>query len=335
MYFFPEGLILYSNQAIVVANQSVEFEALYGFKPDIEVFESDPDVPNMQKDSSWSSGSMNLSASGDDVLLLDDQGLLVDGVSWGSSTAILDPSVADVAPDHAIERYPPSTDTDLAADWRDQPVPIPGQVDHSIPTSTPTPTSTATPTNTVPPTALPDLLINEIHADPDAVLGDANGDGIVDTSDDEFIEIVNTTQDTIDIGGWEIHDLTGVRHVFTDTLLIPAGSAVLVFAGGIPKGDFGNAIVQISSTGILGLNNTGDTITLYDLNMTVVNAYTYGYEGGDNQSLTRDPDITGIDPMIKHSEAANSNGALFSPGTMVDGSYFVESHLKSQQKQYP
>jgi predicted extracellular nuclease len=53
-----------------------------------------------------------------------------------------------------------------------------------------------------------------------------------------------------------------------------------------------------------------------------VASYTYGAEGGDNQSLTRNPDITGADPLVKHSVATGSGGSLFSPGKNVDGSQF-------------
>jgi hypothetical protein len=300
----------------------------------------------MLKDSAWSSGSINLSASGDEVILVDVGGGIIDGLSWGNSTAIFDPAIPNVESDHSLERYPAARDSDSAADWRDQPEPSPGQLDLSTPTptatptttptATPTPTNTATPTSTATPTPLPPLLINEIHADPaDELAGDANGDGVRDQYNDEYWEIVNTTEEDIDIGGWQMYDLTGPRHIFSNTLLIPAGCAVVVFGGGTPTGDFGNAIVQISSSGSLGLNNTGDTITLYDLSATLVDAYTYGAEGGDNQSITRDPDITGPDPLIRHSLAANANGAIFSPGTMVDGTFFDGCPLSDPLKHAP
>ena len=71
---------------------------------------------------------------------------------------------------------------------------------------------------------------------------------------------------------------------------------------------------------MLGRNNTGDTLTLVDNSGTVMDTYTYGSEGGDNQSLTRDPDITGA--FVKHSLANGSGGALFSPGARLDGTAF-------------
>lgn len=317
MYTFPDGAVLYSGQTVVIANQSVMFESLYGFKPDFEISGLDPETPNMIKDSSWSSGSMNLSASGDDVILLDDDGLIVDGLSWGGSTAVFDPSVPNVEPDHSLERYPAFTDTDSAVDWRDQSSPDPGQLDLSPPTITPSPTATSKPE------PLPSLILNEIHADPAGDLaGDANGDGVRDTYEDEFLEIVNTTDAPIDLSGWTITDAVEVRHTFTVSSTIPAGCAILIFGGGTPTGDFGNAIVQVASTGQLILNNDGDTVSLMDDTAALIDTYTYGSEGGDNQSITRDPDISGLDPMVKHSQAAGSNGALFSPGTKVDGSSF-------------
>ena len=137
--------MLFTEQTAVIACDALTSELLYGFKRNFEISGSDPIVPDMVKDTDWSSGSLNLSSSGDEILLLGDFGLLVDGVSWGSSTEILDPSIPNVSPDHSIERYPPGEDHDSAADRRDQSSPIPGQVDLSMPTLTPSPTSTFNP----------------------------------------------------------------------------------------------------------------------------------------------------------------------------------------------
>ncbi|NNG01107.1 MAG: ExeM/NucH family extracellular endonuclease [Desulfobacteraceae bacterium] len=163
-----------------------------------------------------------------------------------------------------------------------------------------------------------DLVINEIHADPDSTAGDANGDGVVDTAQDEFVEIINNTNTATDISGWTLSDEVGVRHFFPAGTVIPAQCGVVVFGGGSPAGNFGNAVVQTASSGTLGLNNTGDTITLANGDTIIVEA-TYGGEGGDNQSLTRSPDLTGA--FVKHGPASTS-GALFSPGTRLDGDSF-------------
>lgn len=168
-----------------------------------------------------------------------------------------------------------------------------------------------------PPTA--GWIINEILADPDAVSGDANGDGIVSTTEDEFVELVNNTGAEADISGWTLSDGYTVRHTFAAGTMVPAGSAVVVFAGGTPSGTFGGAVVQ--TAGALGLNNTGDTVTLSDAMGSVLATYSYGSEGGNNTSLTRSPDLTGGEPLVAHDSVA---AALFSPGTRIDGSAFSD-----------
>ena len=130
----------------MVAREASTFAALYGFDPDFEIIETDPLVPNLIKDAGWGSGSLNLSASGDEVLLLDADHLLVDGISWGASKVILDPSVPQVVPGNSVERFPPGVDTDTSADWREKTYPSPGQIDRSTPTPTATPTLTGTAT---------------------------------------------------------------------------------------------------------------------------------------------------------------------------------------------
>jgi len=172
------------------------------------------------------------------------------------------------------------------------------------------------------------IIINEIHADPDLSSGDANGDGIVNIDDDEFVELINTSDGLLDISGWTLQDLVSPitpRHTFPPGTVLPSGCAIVVFGGGNPTGDFGGSIVQTTSS--LSLNNADETITLFDAAQTAVVSYTYGSEGGDNQSLTRSPDITGANPLIKHTLAAGSNGALFSPGTHVDGTPFASCEL--------
>jgi predicted extracellular nuclease len=164
-------------------------------------------------------------------------------------------------------------------------------------------------------------IINEILADPASDLsGDANGDGVRDGSQDEFVEIVNVSGSAVDISGWTLSDAVGVRHTFPAGTVIPDQCGIVVFGGGTPTGSFGNMTVQTASGGYLGLNNGGDSIFLNDGSSNVA-AASYGSEGGENQSLTLDPDV-GSPPYVKHSLATGSGGALFSPGTRIDGSSF-------------
>ncbi|HKA21146.1 MAG TPA: IPT/TIG domain-containing protein [Blastocatellia bacterium] len=166
--------------------------------------------------------------------------------------------------------------------------------------------------------------INEYLADPpDGQLGDANGDGVRDSAQDEFIEIVNRTSAPVDVSGFAVLDADATRFTFPTGAVIPAGEAAVIFGGGHPQGDFGNARSNgLVFTAALSLNNSGDTIVLKNASALPVETITYGAtEGSANQSLNRNPDLVGIH-FTAHSTVPGSGGRLFSPGTLVNGSPF-------------
>ena len=68
------------------------------------------------------------------------------------------------------------------------------------------------------------------------------------------------------------------------------------------------------------LNNSGDIVTLYDVRGRAIDFVEYDAMAGNNQSISRYPDIVGV--FEKHAEIADSNGALFSPGTHSNGGIF-------------
>ena len=324
MLAFPQGSTILAGEVIIIANQADVYYSIYGFNPNYEIIDTRPDIPDMDKYEIWATGNVNLNNNGDDVLVLDKNDQLVDAVSWGNSNYAFDPSVPKVVAGHTLERLPGDQDTDSAIDWHDQSIPNPGNVDLDSTTPPPGPTNTSTPTPTLTPSPpIPDLVINEIHADPHSDHGDANSDGDIDDLDDEFIEIVNNSPASLDLSGWTLGDFSETRHIFPLGSIIQAGCGVVIFGGGEPDGSFGNSLVQVASTGMLGLTEHWDVVNLYNTSAAKVISYTYGGEGMDDQSITRVPDIIGEAPLVKHSIAPGSNGSLFSPGTKVDGSLFA------------
>lgn len=163
------------------------------------------------------------------------------------------------------------------------------------------------------------IVINEIHADPDAANGDANGDGTISSSQDEFVELVNASPIAIDMSYYTISDGIGLRHTFPQATILQPNDGLVVFGGGEPAG-FEYYEVQTASTGTLGLNNSGDDLVVKDSFGNTVAFYTYGSEAGNNQSITRDPDITG--GFVEHTTAAGSGGSLYSPGKFIDANWF-------------
>jgi hypothetical protein len=320
MYQFPADTWLASGQVIVVANRATAFEAAYGFAPDYELVESDPDVPNLSKYSAWATGSLYLSNTGDEVLVLDVNDQVVDAVSWGSSTWAFSPSVPLVGAGHTIERQPAFQDTDSAADWVDQPVPQPGLV--HPPSATPMPTLTATvtitpaetstPTHTATPTEIltltpigtptqtptPEqggLLISEVMYDPSG-----------DDPAGEWIEIYNPTSHSLDLSVYKLGDeetMGGGEGMFQ----FPAGAElgpgeVIVVAnqaiafevrwGFKPEYELSASDPAVPdmikytpwSTGSLALSNSGDDVLLLDGTDGLVDALSW-----DNSSWAFEP----------------------------------------------
>ena len=152
----------------------------------------------------------------------------------------------------------------------------------------------------------PNIVINEICGKPDL---DTNGDGVVEQREDEFVELVNISGETVDISGWTISDRTKVRHVFPDPTVLGPDIGIVVFGGGTPTGI--PSLVNTASTTNLQLTNGGDDVIFARPSGVVVDAYTFEAWGSNRSSLARNPDFTG--PFMKHSEIL-TNPVPFSPG---------------------
>lgn len=171
------------------------------------------------------------------------------------------------------------------------------------------------------------IIMNEVLYDPSntGLAGDANGDGRYAQNEDEFIEFINLSSKSVNLGGCKVFDsgnlLTGTpNHLIPDNTIVPSGGCLLVFGGGTPTGTFGGSIVQTSTSKDLNMNNAGDVITLTDPSGAVIASFDVSpLSDNPNESYTRSPDITG--DFVQHSYA--NAGILFSPGTKVDGTRFL------------
>ena len=139
----------------------------------------------------------------------------------------------------------------------------------------------------------------------------------------EFVELVNVGSASIDISGWVIRDDASIRHTFPAGTVLGGGKAIAVFASaaGIPTGT-PNAVA--SSTNALGLNNSGDTVTVKASsaqNAATIDAFTYGsgLASQDGVSMNRSPDASATGTFVLHN-TLSSRGS--SPGARVNGVAF-------------
>lgn len=161
------------------------------------------------------------------------------------------------------------------------------------------------------------VVINEIFADPASDLsGDANGDGVSSSSQDEFVELINFGVDGVDISGWSITDAVKARHIFPIGTLISPYEYLVIFGGGSPT--LADVNWQKASTGGLSLNNTADTITLFDDDGGSIDQVIYDSLANHDQSIVRSPEGTG-DAFVQHESLNTAQGKLFSPGRSVEG----------------
>lgn len=172
------------------------------------------------------------------------------------------------------------------------------------------------------------LIINEVLYDPSNVglEGDANGDGVYNQDQDEFLELYNTFPIAIDLSGFTIADsviasgATATRFTFPAGTILQPGRAIVVFGGGNPTGTFGGSTVLTCPPGsTLSLQNAGEQILVRGANgRTLLVFNSDALSDNPNEAYTRSPDITG--GFLQHSSAVA--GRLFSPGTRLTGTSF-------------
>ena len=129
------------------------------------------------------------------------------------------------------------------------------------------------------------VLVSEVLADP---ASDWDGDGALSSRGDEWVELVNTGPDTVDLGGYYLRDALGDDPQIRFSGTLEPGETAL-FHGS--DAEAWQAAEGLSSTG-LSLNNAGDMLELYLGHPleggTLVDVLIYSdHVGVDDRSLAR------------------------------------------------
>ncbi len=122
------------------------------------------------------------------------------------------------------------------------------------------------------PSGVAQVRLNEILGDPST---DWNGDGGVDSKLDEWVEVINAGSAPVDLSTYRISDAsagTDFRFALSGTLA--AGEVRVYYGSDVVTWQAANGVGQFG----FSLNNSGDTVTLYEVNgsnVTVADAHTY------------------------------------------------------------
>lgn len=166
-----------------------------------------------------------------------------------------------------------------------------------------------------------DLVINELLADPGDL--DANGDGIPNGTDDEFVEVVNVSSSTLSLDGIVFKDAGTKVFNLPAGLCLEPNQVLLIFGKYAGTGSFGDAIVLSGNN--LSLNNDADTVTLLDAASAVLSQATYtGNLANADQAIVRETDLSGSAAFVRHTLAANAGGRRMSPGFCQSGNQFPD-----------
>jgi len=176
------------------------------------------------------------------------------------------------------------------------------------------------------------LQINEILAAPLTTLpdGDSNCDGLADSTDDELVELVNVATQPLDLSNVQLNDsaATPNGHRFPAGYVLGPGEDVIVFGGGTSApmpglhpwcaGSLAGARIERANLrGTLGLNNTGDTLTVRAATGAQITQVVYGSVAAGS-SVTRDPDLTGA-LSVHTSAVGRAQDRPYTPGTRLTG----------------
>jgi hypothetical protein len=126
---FPSGAMIPPATAATAAASATAFSAAYGMLPTFEWTSTDPAVPDLITYTPWTAGgSIALSNSGDEVLLLDPWDTVIDVLVYGSGAfAGVSPHPTAPSVGYSLERTLVSHDTDdCSTDFFHRAVPTPG-----------------------------------------------------------------------------------------------------------------------------------------------------------------------------------------------------------------
>lgn len=111
---WPAGTWLQPGEVMVIALQSTSYETRFGEKPDYEIYDSDPAVPDLIRDPLYGQDFFFVQQASDGIGLLDAANGYspVDAVCWVSSHYGTQPYPTQPGADKALQRVPANQDTD-------------------------------------------------------------------------------------------------------------------------------------------------------------------------------------------------------------------------------
>jgi uncharacterized repeat protein (TIGR01451 family) len=164
---------------------------------------------------------------------------------------------------------------------------------------------------------VPKVVINEFMPDPDTL--DHDNDATTGDGDEEYVEIFNTTSDTVDVNNWEINETSGDNETVLNGQIPPSGFLTHWASDEqyIYNSD-GDTTAHFTGVSPLGsINNSGETIQLRTPEEDVVDQKEYGGSNSDQAWARRldgwDQGSVWTDMAPPHPGVTQENSTLNGP----------------------
>jgi hypothetical protein len=161
------------------------------------------------------------------------------------------------------------------------------------------------------PLSTPTLAVTELHYHP-------NNPNLLDESDQEFIEIQNIGDQTVDLSGVQIAAFAGEPYVFGDDLSLAPGEHIVVARTPAVFTSIYGTGINLAPDGYANANfsNQGETITLLDAGGAQILSFTYDDATPWPESPDGDgPSLEIIDPRGDPNNPANWRASAADGGT--------------------
>ena len=159
------------------------------------------------------------------------------------------------------------------------------------------------------------LRIAEIHYNPAPPVSPAELAATSDNDDFEFIELLNTGTESLDLTGVQFTD--GIRFAFAPSTLLPAGARIALARNPAAfSARYGPATTPVGPYAPDNLSNAGETITLVDAAGTIIQSISYddawapSSDGAGHSLVLRNP----ANPAAPTAAAWALGGINGSPG---------------------
>lgn len=131
----------------------------------------------------------------------------------------------------------------------------------------------------------------------------------------EFVEFLNLSGDSLNVGGWKIEDENGNYFKLSQTpLILPDNSFFILAADSLVKLKYDldeSVLLTEAGTSSLGLVNTGELILLKDVKGNVIDSVRYSDKWqNDNFILTKNISLERINPNLDGNDSYNWSSSV-------------------------